>query len=185
MTRLGMIGCGTMAGAHIHSLDPLRDRLRFAAFANIDLDRAKKAAETATGAIALTDYHDLLDHVDAVLIALPHDLHFAVGMDCLRARKHVLMEKPLAITEDECLRLIEAHATPAPGVTAEDGRVVIHRSPADAGKAVLAQMSAFLDSIETRRSPEVTAEASFRSLQVIWRLYEAEARGVVADLRGI
>ena len=46
-------------------------------------------------------------------------------------------------------------------------------------------MAAFLDCIEQRRTPEISAAASLRSLRVIWKLYEAEERGVVADLRGI
>jgi predicted dehydrogenase len=46
--------------------------------------------------------------VDAVLIALPHHLHHSVGLQCLQAGKHVLMEKPLANSEAECLELIQA-----------------------------------------------------------------------------
>ena len=46
--------------------------------------------------------------VDVVMIVLPHDLHHPVGMECLAAGKHVLMEKPLAVSEAECLELIRA-----------------------------------------------------------------------------
>ena len=37
--------------------------------------------------------------------AQPHHLHHPIGMDCLLAGKHVLMEKPLALTETECREL--------------------------------------------------------------------------------
>jgi predicted dehydrogenase len=50
----------------------------------------------------------LLGAVDAVLIALPHHLHHEAGLSALEAGKHVLMEKPLANTESECLDLIAA-----------------------------------------------------------------------------
>ena len=104
--RLGIIGCGGMAETHQRGYHLLQDRLQVAAVADIDLDRARQAAEATGAPIAVTDYHDLLDDVDAVLVVLPHHLHHEVGMACLQAGKHVLMEKPMAITEAECLELI-------------------------------------------------------------------------------
>jgi predicted dehydrogenase len=114
MIRLGMIGCGTMAASHVRTLEPLKDRVRFAAFADIEKERAETAAAAAPGAIAVTDYRELLKHVDAVVVALPHDLHYQVGVDCLKAGKHVLMEKPLALTREECLKLIAMDKSPDP-----------------------------------------------------------------------
>ena len=45
--------------------------------------------------------------VDAVFIALPNHLHHAYTLRSARAGKHVLCEKPMAVTEDECLEMIE------------------------------------------------------------------------------
>ena len=53
------------------------------------------------------DYRDFVGKVDAVLIALPHYLHYEAGMFYLDHGIHVFMEKPLANTEEECLALIE------------------------------------------------------------------------------
>ena len=39
--------------------------------------------------------------VDAVIIATRHNLHASMALDALRAGKHVLLEKPLALTHDE------------------------------------------------------------------------------------
>jgi predicted dehydrogenase len=50
----------------------------------------------------------MADDVDAVMIALPHDLHFECGMFFAQHNKHILMEKPLCNTERECELLIEA-----------------------------------------------------------------------------
>ena len=47
----------------------------------------------------------LLDDVDAVLIALPHQLHYPIGKFFIENGKHVLMEKPLCIKECQCLEL--------------------------------------------------------------------------------
>ncbi len=114
MTRLGMIGCGVMSAGYVRSLEALSERMRFTAFADIALERAEAAAAASRGAISVSDYREMLDHVDAVVIALPHDLHYEVGMTCLDAGKHVLMEKPLARTEAECRKLVERDASPDP-----------------------------------------------------------------------
>ncbi len=114
MIRMGMIGCGSMADRHISALAPLQGRMRFTAFADIELPRAQRLASSVAGAVAAENYRDIFDHVDAIIIALPHDLHHQVGMDCLRAGKHVLMEKPLALTEAQCLELIAADRSPEP-----------------------------------------------------------------------
>ncbi len=106
--RLGLIGCGGMAQAHVQRFDQVRDRMHLAAAVDVDLGKAKAVAEHFEGAIAATDYHDILDMVDAVLVVLPHHLHHPVGMTCLEAGKHVLMEKPMANSEEKCLELIAA-----------------------------------------------------------------------------
>ena len=46
-------------------------------------------------------------------------------------------------------------------------------------------MAHFIDCIETGRTPLTNAPDSLAGLRVIWRLYEAERRGVVADLTGL
>src|SRR5690606_25227806 len=53
-----------------------------------------------------TDYRRVFDRVDAVLLSLPHHLHADVATECLEAGKHVLVEKPMANSEAECLRMI-------------------------------------------------------------------------------
>jgi predicted dehydrogenase len=56
------------------------------------------------------DYRDLLGHVDAVCIAVPTRLHFEVGMDCLRAGVHILIEKPIAASIVEAESLVNVAA---------------------------------------------------------------------------
>ena len=109
--RLGVIGCGGMAHTHEKGYDRLSDRMEIAAVADIIPERAQRAAEATGASLAVTDYREMLDSVDAVLIVLPHHLHHTVGMMCLQAGKHVLMEKPMANSEAECLELIHAAQT--------------------------------------------------------------------------
>jgi predicted dehydrogenase len=67
-----------------------------------------------------TDYQEALNdpEIDAVIIATRHHLHASMALDALRAGKHVLLEKPLALTAEELDRVTrfygEAGAAPRP-----------------------------------------------------------------------
>src|SRR5262249_44091771 len=55
------------------------------------------------------DHRDVLRDpaVDAVAIATPVSTHYPLALEALRAGKHVLVEKPLASSSDQCFRLID------------------------------------------------------------------------------
>lgn len=74
-----------------------------------DLDEGKAAkAASDFGCGYTTDWRKALDDVDAVSIATPHHLHAPMALEAIAAGKHVLIEKPLANTEEDCLRVIRA-----------------------------------------------------------------------------
>ena len=106
--RLGLIGCGSMGGKHLQRFEKQAHRLTVAAVADIAEERRRAAAEFLPAAKIVADYHEILDDVDAVLIALPHYLHHRATVECLAAGKHVLVEKPMAIKEQDCLDMIGA-----------------------------------------------------------------------------
>ncbi len=111
MIRMGMVGCGRMAGSYLAQMEPLADRLVFTGLVDIDSERARAAAAAtpiAAQARIGTRLEDILDRVDALVLAVPHDLHRDMALACLAAGKHVLVEKPLANTERECLDIIAA-----------------------------------------------------------------------------
>jgi predicted dehydrogenase len=56
------------------------------------------------------DYQDMLDSgfIDAITVACPNDLHAAVTIAAAKAGKHILVDKPLAVTLDECDQMIAA-----------------------------------------------------------------------------
>ncbi|MGI6610429.1 MAG: Gfo/Idh/MocA family protein [Limnochordia bacterium] len=105
--RLGIVGCGGMSKAHARGFADLADRVSVVATVDVIEERARQAAELFPGAKAATDYRSVLDDVDAVLLVLPHHLHHPIAKACLEAGKHVLLEKPMANSEEECLDLIE------------------------------------------------------------------------------
>jgi predicted dehydrogenase len=52
------------------------------------------------------DLEPIFQHTDAVIVAVPNHLHFPITKECLKSDKHVLCEKPLALTSEECNELI-------------------------------------------------------------------------------
>ncbi|MFH1567643.1 MAG: Gfo/Idh/MocA family oxidoreductase [Gemmatimonadota bacterium] len=106
--KLGLVGCGGMSRAHLRRFHTLKDRVELVAAVDVVEERARAAQQEMPGVRVATDYRQILDDVDAVLLVLPHHLHHPIGMDCLAAGKHVLLEKPMALSEAECLDLIRA-----------------------------------------------------------------------------
>jgi predicted dehydrogenase len=105
--RLGLIGCGHMMGAHASNINQV-DGIEITTVCDIIPEHAENVAKALGNSPAIvTDYKTMVDDIDAVLVALPHDLHFECGMFFAKRGKHVMMEKPLCNTEEECLRLIE------------------------------------------------------------------------------
>jgi predicted dehydrogenase len=66
---------------------------------------------------------EVLDRVDAVQIAAPTVCHHALGLQVLAAGKHVIMEKPLAATQEEGRDLLEALGRARPGLVAAVGHL--------------------------------------------------------------
>lgn len=105
MIRLGIIGCGNMCSQHLQSIQKLKDVLKISVVCDLSEQRAKRAQNILSAEKYELDYHNILSDVDAVLIALPHKLHYEVGKFFIENGKHVLMEKPLCRKEKECLEL--------------------------------------------------------------------------------
>lgn len=77
-----------------------------------DLDQARlaKAEKKYPGVTAYTDFEDLLAdaRVDVISVCLPSAMHADFAVRCMRAGKHVLVEKPLDITPERAQLIIDA-----------------------------------------------------------------------------
>jgi len=104
--KVGVIGVGNMGWHHARVLSLLKDA-ELIGVADPDSKRGKLATEQFS-CKWFKDYKDLINEVEAVCIAVPTLLHHKVGLDCLEARKHVLIEKPIAASQDEASSLIKA-----------------------------------------------------------------------------
>ena len=106
--RVGVIGVGNMGQHHTRVLSLLKD-VEMVGVSDINVDRGIDTASKYRVRF-FEDYHDLLPHVDAVCIAVPTRLHHSVGMACLQAGVHVLVEKPIAASIVEAESLVNAAA---------------------------------------------------------------------------
>ncbi len=106
--KFGLIGCGRVAPRHAESIAGLPGA-RLAAVADIRENRAHHFA-TQYGAEPHTDYHTLLAQpdVDVVNICTPSGLHAQITLDALAAGKHVIVEKPIALSLEDANRMIAA-----------------------------------------------------------------------------
>jgi UDP-N-acetylglucosamine 3-dehydrogenase len=107
---VGVLGLGEIGQFHLAGFERARGA---EVTAVADLDPALVAATTAaTGARGHGAIADLLADpgVDVVSVCLPHRLHLPVVLEALAADKHVLVEKPLALTVAECDEIAAAAA---------------------------------------------------------------------------
>lgn len=106
--RIGVIGVGNMGQHHTRIFSLLKD-VEFVGVSDVNVERGLDIASKYRVRF-FENYHDLLPHLDAVCIAVPTRLHRSVGMDCLKAGVHTLIEKPIAANIAEAESLVNAAA---------------------------------------------------------------------------
>ena len=106
--RFAVVGCGAIGARHL-ALLASEPRARVTSVCDKDATAAARAA-TRVGAEAFTDYADMLRRSDAdvVTICTPHALHADMAVAAAEAGKHVLVEKPMALTTSDARRVIDA-----------------------------------------------------------------------------
>lgn len=96
--RFAMIGCGRIAGHHLRAVREIQ-RAELAAICDMNADRAKPYSEQY-GVPWYANYHTMFEKekVDVVCILTPSGMHPTHAMDIMRRyRKHVVVEKPMAM----------------------------------------------------------------------------------------
>jgi predicted dehydrogenase len=106
--RFAVVGINGQGRAHLRALQETPEA-ELVAVCDVD-EAAARARGEEYHVPWLTSYEALLkrDDVDAVTLALPHYLHCPVAIAALEAGKHVVTEKPMAISVAECDRMIAA-----------------------------------------------------------------------------
>ncbi|MEK4076693.1 Gfo/Idh/MocA family oxidoreductase [Paenibacillus sp. SZ31] len=107
--KVAVFGCGAIAERRHIPEYAANENVELVAFADPIVERAEKMAETYGGK-AYSSYEELLanETVDAVSVCTPNYLHAPMAIAAANAGKHVLVEKPMAVSTEEGEQMIEA-----------------------------------------------------------------------------
>ena len=109
-TRIGLIGCGNIAGQYLNTIQGVAD-LQIVGAVDLDQERAKAFAEEHQVPFVATAEELFSDpEVDLILNLTIHHAHFAITKAALEAGKHVFSEKPLTMNPEEAHELVRIAA---------------------------------------------------------------------------
>jgi predicted dehydrogenase len=107
-TRIAVVGYGYWGSKHVRVLSTIPDVAVTVVDANPD--RLAEAAAQFPGARSASALDDVLDEIDAVVVATPPGSHAAVAHQALDGGRHVLVEKPLTTTVEDAEMLVDLAA---------------------------------------------------------------------------
>jgi predicted dehydrogenase len=135
--RVAIIGVGRTAAGHARAVQAYPGG-QVTAVAEVDEAKGRAFAARLGGIPWYPDHRQVCvrEDVDAVILTTPNFLHAPQALDAIAAGKHVLCEKPLAVTTAECTAIVEAARRAR--VTVAVGHHYHHTGPTLAARAALA-----------------------------------------------
>lgn len=106
---IALIGCGRIAREHLAAVQANSDIVDLIAVSDIDFPRAESYRAEFGAKRAYSTVQEVLDdcEVDGVLLTLPHNVHHDLTVQCLRAGKHVLVEKIMSNSYADSLDMVK------------------------------------------------------------------------------
>lgn len=106
--RFAIYGCGMIANIHATAINEIKNADLIGA-GDIKEEFAARFAEKY-GIKTFPDYESLIhsDEIDAICICTPSGTHANLAIEAINCGKNVVLEKPMAITVEECDRIVEA-----------------------------------------------------------------------------
>ncbi|MFD0681709.1 MULTISPECIES: Gfo/Idh/MocA family protein [unclassified Paenibacillus] len=108
--QIGVIGAGNIANVHMNEFKKVPGAA-IAAVTDVYVSLAESRAKEHGIPKIHASYEELLQdpNLDAVIIAVPNEMHAPIAISALEAGKHVLLEKPMAINAASAKQIIRAH----------------------------------------------------------------------------
>jgi len=104
---IGLIGIGNIVDSHLNAIKE-NPEYKLVSVCRRSEDQLRRMADKL-GCRGFTDYRDLLAEApDVVLVSLPHGLHCRVTIEAMQAGCNVLVEKPMAVSVEECRTMLRA-----------------------------------------------------------------------------
>lgn len=110
MLHIAVVGLGWAGTRHIEAIRELNEKLTVTTLVDNDAEHLQAKAAELNVSQTETDYATVLadPSIDAVSICTPHPLHASMAIAAAQAGKHILVEKPMALTVDEATSMIDA-----------------------------------------------------------------------------
>ncbi len=108
--RICLIGAGRAGLIHAENVSRNIQGAELHAVCDADSMTLKRAADEYSAPLRFTDFKEACasPEIDAVIIVTPTHLHRRIACEAASQGKHIFLEKPMAITVDECLEINEA-----------------------------------------------------------------------------
>lgn len=106
--KFAVVGCGSIGARHLAVLDA-EPNAELVAFCDID-PKKRQAMSNLYHVPAYESLSEMLSHTDAEVINIctPHTLHAPMAIEVALAKKHILCEKPMTLTQADAKKMIEA-----------------------------------------------------------------------------
>lgn len=105
MLKIGVIGTGHLGKIHLRNLLEMPLVFDLCGFFDTDVSIVKEI-ESEFQLTSFNQLEDLIQRVDALLIASPTHTHFSIAVQALKSGKHVFIEKPVCLTSEESKKLL-------------------------------------------------------------------------------
>ncbi len=114
---IGVVGCGRISEFHLPAIKKIKN-VDLIAVADINEEGAKETAKKYDAKRYYLTATELFQdsEIDGVILCLPHHLHCSMTLEAAQHNKHILVEKPLALTVKDADRMIQS---------AEDKNVIL------------------------------------------------------------
>jgi myo-inositol 2-dehydrogenase/D-chiro-inositol 1-dehydrogenase len=109
--KVGFIGCGSHSTENLYPcLRYFSDRVELVATCDIDAEKAERNARLFGFDKWYKDYRQMIEveDLDGVFIVGHPNMHYEIGLECLKSGIHIFVEKPPALNSDQAYRLLEA-----------------------------------------------------------------------------
>ena len=181
--RMAVIGVGHLGRHHARILSTM-EGARLVAVVDTVQERAEQAAAGSGAPVeALTDYRSLLGQVDAVVVAVPTELHAEIAMPFLQRGTPVLVEKPMSRSIEDADRMIDAAA--AGGAILAVGQTERH-NPAVAAAMRLVSSPRFIEVHRLSAFPDrsldidVVFDLMIHDLDIVLAIVQGEVSSIEA-----
>ena len=108
MFHFGILGCGLISEMHADAIKQIDDAIIYGAFDSNEIAKNNFCKKHNVQAFESIEEFIRCEEIDAICICLPSGLHYPMAMQCIENKKHVVIEKPMALSSEQAENLIKA-----------------------------------------------------------------------------